>query len=508
MIPNNSSSGYLLGISEVQWQGNRFILTYRNPRDPDQTPRPTLEVVATSNNPEQIVIGGTPWAFILRDVARDQNPSDTPGTSLSLAGGVPYGKDSSGQGIDLPTHGIAQTTRKSSRGISKLMINYATKELLDMRYDGRSFSLLVGKIKPNGEVDPQKTHYFIRSLFPGGPTHRTQDLEDIRLRLYGKEGSGNYIIGGYSALQDASTSEKEVEFIAGRMSENPSLGGTTGELSLQGFGASPKSNQWDAQDNVTIKFNRQEGALGGSIKIESSGNVAQISTKSLRAYMSDKEFAFFDKISQKWLVSTPKDDDNEYLSWGYWGSISSVKYWGNTDTTPINYWVAGKADSAQAAAAWIADKIGTQSGTSDLKYKGGVMGHINVELKRRNLHDDSEIKLAFNVGGGSSKIIESDDSKLTLKFVGGTIEVPILNSAQSNAIDHATNPGKATFKGAFGAATIPDVQSPVAATGEIRGGFYGDEAQAIGGAFQLGISPAADSPTPYQAAGVFHGKKQ
>lgn len=508
MISDNPSSGRLLEISEVQWQGNRFILTYRNPRDPDQTPRPTLEVVATSNNSEQIVIGGTPWAFILRDVARDQNPSDTPGTSLFLAGGVPYGKDSSGQGIDLPTHGIAQTTRKSSRGISKLMINYATKELLEMSYDGGAMSLLVGKIKPNGEVDPQNAHYFIRSLFPGSPTLRTQDPEDIRLRLYGKEGSGNYIIGGYSALQGAPSSGKEVEFIAGRMSEDPTQGMMSEGLWLQGFGASPKSNQWDAKDNVTIKFNRQASASGDSIQIESPGNAAQaISTSSLRAYMSDEEFAFFDKTSQKWLVSTPEDDDNEYLSWGYWGSISSVGYWGNADTTPINYWVAGKADSAQAAAAWIAKEIGSPGTPATLKYKGDVMGHINVGLDRNRLHDDSEIKLAFNVGGDSSKIIAGDDSKLTLKFDGGTIKVPIINLAQSNAIDHTTHPNKATFKGAFGAATIPGAQSPVAATGEIRGGFYGDEAQAIGGAFQLGISPAG-SATTYQAAGVFRGKKQ
>lgn len=512
--PFTGDTKNLLRISQVKWMkktpDNSFTLAYIDPQNPSQSPAPTLEIIAGSDNPtEEIIVDGNLKAFILQGVTH-ATPHSTPGGRIYLAGGIPMATPQS-----TATSNIAQMTSGNAGETGELAINYATKEVLQMTYDSgfnqSDFNLFIGKIGANGEIEAGNSHHLKIKSTVLNPSSEVWKSNTMELRLYGEETNDNYILGGHTTL--AHGSSNEAEFIAGKMKGAiwdlvPGLyGGNSGEVNIRGFGASTiGSTGWDP-DRVTIKMGRSAFNSGDALTINlASGGAIALSSSHKRAYITDQFFAAYDVANGHWIAATPQDSYDEYTSWGYWGNGSGE----------VGYWVAGHDKGVSSVSYFGNPSSGllVANAPQTLRYIGKVMGHLNkfesgsstTAIERVAL-ENSSITLNFDVGGGQNAVAAGSKLELHAPRLSQGIKdfvIPIQNLAGQPAITTTPLPNpnpRSTFKAEFG-----NLSNGSSVAGGIQGEFYGDEAWAIGGAF--GLKTNAGTNDRYEAVGVFHGRKQ
>ena len=173
------------------------------------------------------------------------------------------------------------------------------------------------------------------------------------------------------------------------------------------------------------------------------------------------------------------ESSDSTMSWGYWNDGS-----GGIDNKKV--WVSGQETSVG-----VLDSLREQS-TSPVTYTGQSIGNVNIATGKDEailMNSDNAINLQFDLGGSQQQNMTGN-----LKFK--------TSSTSWNADFSGENlAGSNTFT----STSISDAGSGNDAlidSGQIDGGFYGNDAQNVGGTFELGSS--AESQT---ATGVFKATK-
>ncbi|MEA3383751.1 MAG: FecR domain-containing protein [Campylobacterota bacterium] len=160
-----------------------------------------------------------------------------------------------------------------------------------------------------------------------------------------------------------------------------------------------------------------------------------------------------------------KSATDDTITWGYWATDSSKK------------WVAGQTTQVQ-----VLDSLRDDSATVDATYKGQVMGTVNGtdDIK---IDTNNEVNMNFKLGGGENKM----DGDIKFDTQAG--------QAWNSSFDGTTSGNTFTNTTINGTSDDKAIQS-----GSVDGTFYGDNAQAVGGTFELNTE--AD-----KATGVFKATK-
>jgi hypothetical protein len=163
-------------------------------------------------------------------------------------------------------------------------------------------------------------------------------------------------------------------------------------------------------------------------------------------------------------------EPNDYLQWGFWLADATTGA-GSRDHVHLGTWVAGDPTP-------VSDLVKLAGQNVVGPYSGHAIG---------NVFDQASSALYTAVGQFDATVrfaqrrIDTTISNFDGRTLSGTINYP-----------SATN----RFQGSLAGAGV---------TGDMRGGFYGSQAQAMGGAFSL--SNAAEAATVYRAEGTFAAKR-
>jgi len=168
---------------------------------------------------------------------------------------------------------------------------------------------------------------------------------------------------------------------------------------------------------------------------------------------------------------TVNTESNDYVSWGYWETVDML----DDDNNSIalenndNLWVAGK--NAVEAATFISNLI-EDSTTTTYAYSGKALGYVLDANDNKYTMDsaNSDVYLEFDFGGGSGSLKDTSYIKFTANSENW--ELKDFGSGSVNS-------GKFSDTGSvyIGNDSISNSESA------FQGRFYGDEAQAVGGAF-------------------------
>ncbi len=165
-------------------------------------------------------------------------------------------------------------------------------------------------------------------------------------------------------------------------------------------------------------------------------------------------------------ISSTKD---ETITWGHWADDPSKK------------WVAGQTTDVQ-----VLDALRNDSATVSAEYKGQVMGTVNGtdDIK---IDSSNEVKVNFELGGGKNTMDGS------MKF--GT------ETGQDWSSEFGGTTSGSTFQAtSISGASISVDDAQAITSGSVDGSFYGKDAEAVGGTFELNTE--AD-----KATGVFKATK-
>lgn len=181
------------------------------------------------------------------------------------------------------------------------------------------------------------------------------------------------------------------------------------------------------------------------------------------AHINDQTFGMTNGDS--WLITAPDEGGpaSDYVSWGYWAAKHHTPD-GTQMLLPgdINYWVAGKNNDGAGL-----HLRGLLPG-SNQRYayqSNSVMGSIREGASVKDIARGS-VRFAFDFGGGSASLVSSDSY---LRFATAT--GPEWNVSVNGGVVEALSGGfSATLDGGAGSA---------------KGKFYGTEANAIGGTFNV-----------------------
>ena len=181
------------------------------------------------------------------------------------------------------------------------------------------------------------------------------------------------------------------------------------------------------------------------------------------AHINDQTFGMTNGDS--WLITAPDEGGpaSDYVSWGYWAAKHHTPD-GTQMLLPgdINYWVAGKNHDSAGL-----HLRGLLPG-SNQRYayqSNSVMGSIREGASVKDIARGS-VRFAFDFGGGSASLVSSDSY---LRFATAT--GPEWNVSVNGGVVEALSGGfSATLDGGAGSA---------------KGKFYGAEANAIGGTFNV-----------------------
>ena len=200
-------------------------------------------------------------------------------------------------------------------------------------------------------------------------------------------------------------------------------------------------------------------------------------------YTDRNNFAIKDFDANKGYMVTDNTEPNDYVSWGYWAvnSQDSSKL-----TNTQNYWVGGSQADADAAILYIAGLATPEY----YIYTGKVLGNVEEAGIRYDIADNAanSVQLKFDFGGGTNSIYH-DSSYSWIKFSAND---KLWNLKPTLTTPTVTN---GTFSDGLTGTVTGELAIPVTA-GAIKGKFYGDQAQAVGGTFNAATATAT-------AVGVF-----
>lgn len=183
------------------------------------------------------------------------------------------------------------------------------------------------------------------------------------------------------------------------------------------------------------------------------------------------------EIGENGWIQSENTHSNQYVSWGYWQYNENNQ----NDLLPgLNFWVAGV--NTEDAKNHILSLEGTApTPTTTYAYTGQSIGYVydstsgtytGIDTVNNNI-----VSLQFDFGGGTSSL--KDTSYIQFQTNGTTPEVWKFNSLSGGVGIVGTSK---TFDGSssisINGAVVDDAQA------NIKGTFYGNAAQAVGGTFK------------------------
>jgi len=311
-------------------------------------------------------------------------------------------------------------------------------------------------------------------------------MSNIASSYNGYSSSGGYPLSGYStgfqvkgseigALNTATTGKYGLEgtvsgagifssaTISG-MSINSDIAGHT--LSLGSSSALISEDIWGASFAATS---------GGVTDISTSTSYPVDATRSYMVSMPD----YYNSSTASWII---KDD---YSSWGYWKTDAN-----GADLAQFGFWVAGTPTMQS-------DIDALKATSTSSVYVGNIMGAVlpvgGGAIDLIDIYNTNQVALFISFGSSTSSIngtmnFKTQSGKTWGATVGGT-----------TATSFTLTPATASF--GVSAAGLTGTGNGVSIIGgTMKGGFYGNGAQSVGGNFHL-------STGVEKASGVFKATK-
>lgn len=217
-----------------------------------------------------------------------------------------------------------------------------------------------------------------------------------------------------------------------------------------------------AISDLSITLNKNTGTVSVS-----STPLTIASTHS--AYIYDDYFATLSTDTYKdatilkdYLIAIPlktptEFDDNDYVSWGYWGKNNIAANSVTATTSPFNTWIAGvKTDTS------VIQNLVTTA--ASYNYSGTVIGAAREGGTWRPILNDNFNAISLSINFGTSSITGDIAFKTNNSEWSSTITTSALTASTSSF-----------------AATLASADS----TGNLKGNFYGPSANAVAGNFNL-----------------------
>ena len=275
---------------------------------------------------------------------------------------------------------------------------------------------------------------------------------------------------------------------------------TSSAVKLTGYSINVEQNTLGSYEptigGITLDINGSNDSLGSLSEINGSTEDFPISlakdvNSSTMTYIDINNFAIKDFNSTNGWIQTDTNS-SDYVSWGYWemDNIALVSNEGN-------YWVAGV--DAGLADINITGLI-NNSATTSYTYSGSVIGAVKDNARNLVFAIDpttnNQVTLNFDFGGGSGSLkagsIIQFQTKEDIPHIWTINPSGSVNGGSFSIIN--TNNVVVDSKN-FDGTTQSNISDST-----IKGTFYGDKAQAVGGAFKANI--------PGQTAvGVFKANK-
>lgn len=243
-------------------------------------------------------------------------------------------------------------------------------------------------------------------------------------------------------------------------------------------------------DTFDLSMNTSDHLTSGTISYaDRAGNFSLVRNgdaggDATYTYTNSNEFAIKNFTAGKGWIQTDNSESNDYVSWGYWAVHS-------TDETKLKhggtYWVAGTDTNATAAISHIS---GLPANTHYI-YQGKVLGSVEEGGTTYAIANgaSNSVQLKFDFGGGAGSIY-NDLSYSWIKFEANGKQWELKPTLSTPTVTGGT----------FGdtlSGTVTQGGTPTTITsGAMKGKFYGNQAQAIGGTFNANTATST-------ALGVF-----
>ena len=217
--------------------------------------------------------------------------------------------------------------------------------------------------------------------------------------------------------------------------------------------------QKDKIDNLEVET-RSVQLKGRTISADGAQQYVSIDVDGLQDKLTVDEASGLTMTNDAGEVISSSDEEN--VVWGHWVDDSGKK------------WVAGQTTDTQTL-----DNLRDATNTVNAEYNGKVMGSVNGD---DNIKMDSTnaVNVNFELGGGKNTM--------------------------DGSMNYETEAGQAwdnTFSGSTSGSTFSSTTvGGTATSGTVDGSFYGENAEAVGGTFDL------DNAAGDKATGVFKADKQ
>jgi len=156
--------------------------------------------------------------------------------------------------------------------------------------------------------------------------------------------------------------------------------------------------------------------------------------------------------------------------------------WGHWDSDPTKKWVGGQTTNVQ-----VLDNLRNSTTTVNATYNGKVMGTVNG-TDNINMDSTNSVQVNFALGAGRNSM-------------DGNIKFTTVNGQSWNADFTGSTSGSTFSSTTVSNNTDGSNVGVISAGSEVRGAFYGTDAQAVGGTFQL------NNANDDTATGVFKATK-
>ena len=280
-------------------------------------------------------------------------------------------------------------------------------------------------------------------------------------------------------------------------------------ISLDGYVAIAKNNfsYFDNFGTIRLDINGSSDSVGANSKIITVKNISgqetfvntslqKESNSSAMTYIDINHFSIKDfNATMGWIqTDSSQNSDNDYVSWGYWEKDPAED---ETLSDKGNFWVAGR--DAQKANDYITSLISNANHTN-YTYVGNVMGivkdkkDITYEIDPQS---NNEVKLHFDFGGGAGALKQDSYIKFqTKENTPQTWEIDMQGSLSNGSFNITDANNIKVNDTSYDGSSLSKISSS-----SIKGSFYGDKAQAVGGVFKAKIPNKT-------AIGVFKAKRE
>ncbi len=283
---------------------------------------------------------------------------------------------------------------------------------------------------------------------------------------------------------------------------------TQESISLDGYVAIAQDyyRYFDNFGTIKLDINGSSNSIGVDSKITTVKNISGQETfvntslqkednASAMTYLDINHFSIKDfNTSMGWIqTDSSQNSDNDYVSWGYWEQNPAED---TTLSNEGNFWIAGK--DAQKANDYVTSLI-AQTNHKNYTYNGNVLGIVKDKRDitfKIDPQTNNDVKLHFDFGGGTGALKEGSYIKFQTKENTPQVWKMDLKGSLSNGSFNISGTNNIRVNGtSYDGSDVTKVSSS-----NIKGSFYGDKAQAVGGVFKAKIPNKT-------AIGVFKAKR-